>query len=161
MAGHRCKQRELSVLLTYEDEEDIGAAEGKDTQQLEADEYINPEVSLNSVIGLSSSKTMKLKGNILGSKVIVMIDPGATHNFISIALVEKLGIPVLNTKEFGVSLGNGEAVRGSGECRNVLLHLDTVDIVQEFLPFMLGNPGMILGVQWMEKLGAVTTNWKS
>ena len=40
------------------------------------------ELSMNFVIGLTSSKTMKLQGEIKGKGVIVMIDPGATHNFI-------------------------------------------------------------------------------
>lgn len=29
-----------------------------------------------------------------------------------------------------------------------------------FLPFQLGNSDVILGVQWLEKLGTVITNWK-
>lgn len=33
--------------------------------------------------------------------------------------------------------------------------------MEEFLPLNLGNSDVILGVQWLEKLGAVTTNWKT
>lgn len=51
------------------------------------------EVALNSVIGLSNPKTMKLPGKIVGKEVVVMINPGATHIFISL-----------------VSFGNGEPV---------------------------------------------------
>lgn len=93
--------------------------------------------------------------------MIVMLDPGATHNFISLTTVQKLGIPVSNTKGFGVSLGNGVAIQGTWECKGLLLQLEGVDVVEDFLPFELGNSDMILGVQWLEKLGSVTTNWKS
>lgn len=41
-----------------------------------------------------------------------MIDPGATHNFISLAVVKELGMNVAETGGFGVSLGNGEAIQG-------------------------------------------------
>lgn len=34
-------------------------------------------------------------------------------------------------------------------------------VVEDFLPLTLGNSDIILGVQWLEKLGAVTTNWKT
>lgn len=45
---------------------------------------------------------MKMAGKIGDQEVIVMIDPGATHNFISLATVQKTGLPVIESKEFGV-----------------------------------------------------------
>lgn len=104
---------------------------------------------------------MKLVGEVLGHKVVVMVDPGATHNFVSLDTVKKLGIPLLPSTEFGVSLGTGEGVVGKGECRSVVLHLQGVTIIEDFLPLQLGNSNMILGVQWLEKLGTVSTNWKT
>lgn len=49
---------------------------------------IQPEVSLNSMIEFSNPKTMKLKGVVKGHEVVVMIDPGATHNFILLVVVK-------------------------------------------------------------------------
>ena len=51
------------------------------------------ELSLNSVVGLSEPRTMKLKGEIHGKEVVVFIDCGATPNFISKSVVESLKIP--------------------------------------------------------------------
>lgn len=48
-----------------------------------------------------------------------MIDPGATHNFVSLAAVEKLGIPLTPVGNFEVSLGNGDSIHGAGECQGV------------------------------------------
>lgn len=42
----------------------------------------NVEVVLRSVLGFSAKWTMKLKGMIVGKEVLVMVDCGATHNFI-------------------------------------------------------------------------------
>lgn len=64
------------------------------------------------------------------------------------------------SKSFGVSLGNGEVVKGIGECKGVLLQLKGVDVAEDFLPFGLGNTDVLLGVQWLEKLGAIVTNWE-
>lgn len=159
--GHRCRKRDLSVLLTQDDEYE-GEIEDLEEEKLEQRLGEKPtEVSLNSVVGLTSPKTMKLVGRIGEQGVIVMIDPGATHNFISVATVEKLGLPVTKSKEFGVSLGNGEAIRGTGECKGVRLKLEEVEIWEDFLPLKLGNSDLILGVQWLEKLGTVVTNWKT
>lgn len=111
------------------------------------------QVSLNSVVGLSSPKTMKLKGVIHNQEVLVMIDPGATHNFISARIVESLGIPVTANKGFDVTLGNGEAIKGTGECRGVVLQMGNIDVVKDFLPFALGNSdysrGTVVGKAWI------------
>lgn len=91
-----------------------------------------------------------------------MVDPGATHNFISLRAIEELGVPVSAAPGFGVSLGDGKAVRGEGVCKGVQLIIgDGVLVVEDFLPLQLGNSNVILGVQWLEKLGSVVTNWKT
>lgn len=175
--GHKCKQKELSVLLTYEEEGEEEGIELADTTM--EDPYPahhnlvtytsdtnppnqpSPEISLNSVMGLTSPKTLKLEGSIKGEKVVVMIDPGATHNFISLETIQRLQLPVSPSKSFGVSLGTGAAVQGEGECKQVEVVMQGVVIMEDFLPLPLGNSDIILGIQWLEKLGTMTTNWKT
>lgn len=116
------ERRRSSVLLVDDDEDEL---EGKfsdmegEFQALELPETeLSPiTVSMNSIVGLTNPKTLKLVGMIRGGEVVVMVDPSATHNFISLKAVEKLGVPVTGSGGFGVSLGNGEAeaVRGQ-EC---------------------------------------------
>lgn len=157
--GHRCKRKELSVMLIDEEED----------AEIEAGEAVNnpveefpAEVSLNSVVGLSNPKTMKVKGLIGDMMVVVMIDPGATHNFISKNAVKTGGVVVTPSGSFGVSLGNGEAIKGDGVCKDVRLQLDGgIELLEDFLPLELGSSDVILGIQWLEKLGMVTTNWKT
>ncbi|KAL5573444.1 hypothetical protein UlMin_023041 [Ulmus minor] len=108
------------------------------------------EVSLNSVVGLTTPKTIKLKGMI-----------GATHNFISLDLVNRIQIPVVKTEVYEVTMGTVTAVCGEGLCRGVILHLQGIDIVEEFLPLGLGCYDLILGIQWLETLGMTHTNWKT
>lgn len=90
-----------------------------------------------------------------------MVDPGATHTFISTQTIEKLGIVVTPTHAFGVSLGTGETVQGTGECLGVVLEIQGLTIVEDYLPLPLGNSDLILGISWLEKLGTMATNWKT
>ncbi|KAJ9680432.1 hypothetical protein PVL29_019684 [Vitis rotundifolia] len=105
---------------------------------------------MNLVARLTSPKTIKLKGEVCGKEVVVLIDPGATHNFISQAVVKQLEIPLNETKGYGVLLGTIVPVKGKGMCRGVQLWLQRVKIVKDFRPLDLGGSDLILGMQWLE-----------
>ena len=45
------------------------------------------------MVGIINPKTMNLVGKIWEEESIVMIDPGATNNFVSNQVVQKLSIP--------------------------------------------------------------------
>lgn len=161
--GHRYRRKEFSVIRIDEEEEDgtDGSSSEPPLSPSPTEEMIS-EVSLNSVIGISNPKTMKIKGQIDDQEVIVMVDPGAIHNFVSLNVVKKLAIPVDDSGEFWVSLGNGETIKGRGVCREINLRLDDkLMVCDDFLPLELGTVDVILGIQWLETLGPVTTNWKS
>lgn len=80
-------------MLTYEGEEEEGEFNEREVrEEVEVEAATPSEVSLNSVIGLTNPKTMKILGEIHGVSVVVMVDPGATHNFVSLEAVAKLGI---------------------------------------------------------------------
>lgn len=98
-----CKKKELSVFIVAEEEDNDG-------------EF---EEALDNPVEVDNPRTMKLEGRIKGNKEIVMIDPRATHNFISPEIIQKFGIPVDSTEEFGVTLGTGETRMGSGRCSDV------------------------------------------
>ena len=87
-----------------------------------------------------------------------MIEPRATHNFISPLLVKKLQLIVTPTEEFGVTLGPGETRMGQGVCKEVELNFGAMCITENFLPLDLGHLDIILGIEWFAKLGTLATN---
>lgn len=112
------------------------------------EEVFRPEViklSLNLVVGLTTLRTMKIKGEIGQQEVIILVDSGATHNFISLALVQKLALLVTPTMGFGVQIGTG-AAKGEGTCKEVVLQMQQVTVIEIFLPLELGGIDVILGM---------------
>ena len=157
--GHRCKNKELQVLVLQEGHIDSEAGPHTsidETQEEEVEEVA--KLSLNSVVGLSTPRTMKVKGKIAQHEVVVLIDYGATHNFISTKLVQELELPLECTSGYGILMGTGAAVKGKGVCRGVILTLQNIEIVVDFLPLELGSADVILGMQWLESLGGMQVN---
>ena len=97
----------------------------------------------------------------MGNKqALVLIDSGATHNFIDYRLMEELGLEREETESFGVITGSGKAVKGGCICRKVKLEMQSHSVTTDFLPFELNNVDIILGIQWLETLGEMRDNWK-
>ncbi|XP_074373638.1 uncharacterized protein LOC141713987 [Apium graveolens] len=53
------------------------------------------------------------------------------------------------------------SVIGLSNPKTMKLRDGAVEVNEDFLPLALGNSDVILGVQWLEKLGMVMTNWKT
>ena len=125
--GHRCKvkkQKELRMLVVHDNGEELEIIEDDPyDEELEikpmevgADENLNIELSITSVVGLNNSGTMKVKGKVKNEDVVVLIDCGATHNFIYEKLVTALNLPLKTTTTYGVILGPGTTIKGKGVC---------------------------------------------
>lgn len=145
------------MLIVEEEEEKQGSEGGED--DTEHAHFDMAEVSLNSVSGLTPPYTMKVKGEMGGMEVVVLIDSGATHNFVSTKLIKKLGVEASVTNAVKVKLGNGMMVTSWGTCKGIMLNLPELQIIEEFLPFELGGSDVILGIKWLQTLGDMTVNW--
>ncbi|KAL0548488.1 hypothetical protein IC582_012941 [Cucumis melo] len=119
------------------------------------------ELSLNFVVGLTAPGTFKIKGRVEDREIVIMVDCGATHNFISLKLVESLNLPMAAITNYGVIMGSEKAVQGREMCKGITVGLPVITIVEDFLPLELGNLDMVLGMQWLQKQGAMTVDWKA
>ncbi|KFK28310.1 hypothetical protein AALP_AA8G499800 [Arabis alpina] len=157
---HQCPKKEVNVLLVQEDGPDI-LWEADDDFTDATDQAITElaELSLNSMVGISSPSTMKLMGTIQTTEVVVLIDSGASHNFVSEQLVHRLGLQSAKTGSYGVLTGGGMTVRGAGVCRGLVLLLQGLRIRDDFLPLELGSADVILGIKWLSSLGEMKVNW--
>ena len=158
--GHRCKNRQFQVLLV-EDNKDDRTLEEVELESNQPSPNEEAELSLNYVVGISTPRTMKLRGTIANQEVVVLNDCGASHNFISAELADKLRLPSVGTHSFKVLMGTGLSVKGVGLCIGVVVQLQNIKIVANFLPLKLGSADVILGMHWLETLERMQVNWKT
>ncbi|KAF2323964.1 hypothetical protein GH714_004927 [Hevea brasiliensis] len=86
-------------------------------QEGSIDDFINEFVELAAQVeGLNDQQymTTKLPGTIKGSPITIMIDSGASHNFIPGKVVSQLNLIVDVTLVFGVLLGDGHRTKSEG-----------------------------------------------
>ncbi|KAA0036991.1 ty3-gypsy retrotransposon protein [Cucumis melo var. makuwa] len=143
--GHKCKGpelRELRMFVVHDNnvEEEIVEEECEKLKELnmfELDGGVNAvvELSINSVVGLTNPGTMKVRGKLQGEEIVVLIDCGATYNFISEKLVNEKKLHTKETPHYRVIMGSGTAIKGGVDA--------------------------ILGMQWLYSLGVTETDWRN
>ncbi|KAA0039183.1 ty3-gypsy retrotransposon protein [Cucumis melo var. makuwa] len=97
--------------------------------------------------------TMKVRGKIKDREVVILIDCGATHNFVYEKLTSELQLITKDTSHYGVILGSGAAIKGKGICESVEIILNEWKVIADLLPLELGGVDVVLGMQWLYSLG--------
>ena len=104
------------------------------------------------------SKTMKIEGILEGLPILLLIDSGASHNYITKELVTSLGLTITDTREFAVTLGDGSKKISRGQCEGLQITVGQNQIFIDAFVLEIGGIDVILGMEWLETLGEVRTN---
>jgi hypothetical protein len=110
---------------------------------------VTPEMFHKAENGFYNWEHMKIKGKIRHKDVIVLIDSGCTHNFVSFKVVEALGINTRNSEALVVHLPNGSRQLCSQRAINVLLQIQSYFDVLDLGVMELAHIDVILGQQWL------------
>ncbi|MCH85577.1 enzymatic polyprotein, partial [Trifolium medium] len=106
-------------------------------------------------------RTMKIEGMMENVGVLILIDSGASHNFISPKVTTALGLKVTPMAAKSIKLGDGHRVNSHGMCEGINLQLGQIDVVVDAIVLELGGLDVVLGVAWLSTLGQVVMDWKS
>lgn len=109
--GRKCQGPQLLLLE--------GSYSANDEDDTNEEAIIEPEISLHALTGWSSSRTMRVMAKIGPYEVVVLIDSGSTHNFISEKVANLLQLPVVPTKPFNVKVANGNPLKCQGRFEHV------------------------------------------
>ncbi|XP_061343289.1 uncharacterized protein LOC133289385 [Gastrolobium bilobum] len=161
---HKCTARQLHLLIVDEDLGDPSAAEDENlsvtAEQLKNEEDMALQLTLQSLMGISSNQSMKVWGVIDGRSVEVLIDCRASSNFVKQGLVDHLGLTVESTPTYSVEIGNGHKISCQGVCRGVAIAIQGSTIVQDLFLFDLGGADVVLGLDWLRELGEIKANFR-
>jgi len=119
-----------------------------------------PEISLPALSSWSSYRTMWVMAKIGHYEVVVLIDSGFSHNFISEKVARLLQLPVVPAKPFNIKVANGGPLRCQGRFEDVQVLLQCIPFVLNLYALPLSGLDLVLGVHCLEQLKTVIYNWK-
>ncbi|KAL4588404.1 hypothetical protein LXL04_001290 [Taraxacum kok-saghyz] len=167
---HKCTAGQLRIMLLAEGDE---LSDTGEVRLLDLDDIPPPpllpdgECSCLELCGVtidtstSDLKTLKVMGDILGFPALILIDSGATHNFISKKLARALGLELQSIGPLGIRLGDGNRVWVTTQCHAIPLHFGAFSCTVDALVYDLGPLDFILGIAWLKRLGDVLFNWQT
>ena len=151
--GHKCKNVKLFLLegidiiprlqsgvqITKLDEE-----VGSDlTKPIEQEEDVG--ITLYALIGTPTPGTMRVRGKINGSGLVLLVNTGSTHNFVNALVVSSLQVKVDVSRILEVKVANGTMVRTQGFCSSVPVCVQGVEFCVQFHVLALGGCDAVLG----------------
>lgn len=102
---------------------------------------------------------MKVRG-IHGNKTsYVLIDLGSTYNFIDKKVVEMLGCKIKEAGRTKVSVADGNQITVCGRVDDFRWKFQGDQFLSDFMVIPLGGHDVVLGVQWLARLGPITWNF--
>ncbi|CAA0830829.1 Unknown protein, partial [Striga hermonthica] len=98
-----------------------------------------------------------------GQRITKLLDSdnGSSHNFMNAELSQKLNLPNMNIEPFEVRVANGERLQCTKSFRKVPIRFSGVTVKADLYALPLVGPDVVLGVQWLEGLGKVTTDYRT
>ncbi|KAL5548338.1 hypothetical protein UlMin_003569 [Ulmus minor] len=145
---------QLQVLLLSEEDSGLDNGKPKLNQGIpnSSSSPSSFNLSFNSLLGFTSSHTMKVKGFLGTREVVILFDSGVSHNFIASTLVRELKLPCEATFGLGVRVGNMMSFEQQRICKGVKLEIQGCRVQEDFFLFELGSADVVLGVTWLYTL---------
>ncbi|KAJ0585794.1 putative nucleotidyltransferase, Ribonuclease H [Helianthus annuus] len=167
---HKCPEGRLRVLLLGDDEDDFPIGEQcallqdtSPTHETDSDCTVgtcNPLEFAGTVAAQAPSTTMKLEGMLMGFPISMLVDSGASHNFISQRLVSAMGLSSSKFRGINIKLGDGHFVSVYERCVALPIIIGPCSFSVNALVFDTGSLDFILGLEWLKSLGEVVHDWQ-
>lgn len=152
--GHKCKVKQAYLIEPIDSSDDEGANDS-------SHEVDDAEISVHAMADVKGPRTMRIGSWIKGRRVVVLIDNGSSHNFINLRITRKLNIQSTKVDPFFVRVANGEKLHCDTLFKAVPIQVQGVTIRADLFAIPLGGIDIVLGIQWLEELGEVVTDYKA
>lgn len=143
--GHQCKNK---TLLAMEANIDDIVQEELTCEETEG-ENLKGELSLAAVTGQKSPNTLRIKGNIHGVPVVILLDTGSTHSFMNAGIAARVQAAIVTTATLSVTVANGEQILSQTVCQGMKWNMQGQEYAFDLRVLTVVGYDIVLGVDWM------------
>lgn len=110
-----------------------------------------------SMSGFPRCHTFRVRGVLERHKVTVLIDGGASHNFIDATLVDRRRISTEEFDGFAVAIPSGHQMDCTRYVPKLKLTMGNYIVVDDLFIVDVPETNVVLGVQWLYYIRSYTT----
>ncbi|KAF3775437.1 hypothetical protein EJ110_NYTH50390 [Nymphaea thermarum] len=159
--GHRCKHFQLYEVVESDEEIEVNEeTEGTEVAKVEYEIEVKEE-GLCHALTNNGLNAMKVVGKINNQKVVILLDTGATHNFLNSRLAHLVEGKVTPQASFNVMVGNGEKLTCNEVCKDVSLEMHKTPFKVNLYLLPIGGVDVVLRIQWMKPLKRTMLDWEN
>ncbi|XP_050387541.1 uncharacterized protein LOC126803864 [Argentina anserina] len=161
--GHNCRHgNTLMAIEIIPDEMELQGPEVNEGD-VEIHHVDNPDkecdLQLHSVEDGDNVRTMQLKGEFQGKEAHVLIDSGASRNFIHPSVLRKSGVTMQEIKPLRVRVASGQ-IMVTSTMVEVPITLQHYSFVTSYYVLPISGCKIVLGAAWLRTLGDIVWNFE-
>lgn len=158
--GHCCPDSvQIHVLQEVLDLFQLDSDVASEHDIAEVSSHLCITLSVAVVSGVTSPRTMCLHGVIQKLPVLVLVDSGSSHTFISAQIASQLQGVALLPEPMTVRVANGHTLHCTSHIPAAIWFLDSVQFQSDLKVMPLSSYDMILGLDWLEKCSPMKVHW--
>lgn len=97
------------------------------------EEVKGPILSLHAIKRSQGMNIMRVATYIGSTRVIILVDSGSTHKFISTTIMTQLALPINRQNKLKVMIADGGQLNCGGTCRGVTWNMGAHSFTTDFI----------------------------
>ena len=117
-------------------------------------------ISKEAMSGTETSRTMRFQGFIQHIHMMILVDSGTSHTFISEQLAQSLFGVAPTEKPMGVQVAAGGILICNTQIQHVVWYIQGFSFTSDLKILPISSYGIILGMDWLEQYSSMQMDWK-
>jgi hypothetical protein len=117
------------------------------------------QLSLNAATGTDTGETMRLRALVGNQVMVLLIDSGSTHTFVTRAFAERAGCSISPIAAVPVKIANGHLMTSDSHVAGLQWWTQGNTFITDMHILDLGAYDAVLGMDWLKSCGKMIVDW--
>jgi hypothetical protein len=158
--GHKCADSvQLNVLQEIWDLVQPDSPKDSADTDIAAIEHIFMAISEAAMAGTEAPRTLKIKGGLQNMEILVLIDSGSSHSFVSQQVVAVVSGVTATASPVTVRVADGSVIQAKAEILQAEWFLQGYSFHSDLRVLKLQSFDMIIDMDWLERFSPMQIHW--